>query len=287
MSWQMRLLAGALRATRRRSFTTREAGERLVRQPKGSGDPPRLDGDLEVDRRTVAGFPVHLVRGRGGPEESGTVVFLHGGAYVAEMHRVHWLLVAELAGLGRDVLVPHYGLAPDHGPGEAHRLVHELLLGIDGPVYLVGDSAGGGLALAATQTWLAGGGEPPRGLTLIAPWLDLAIRNPEVDELERHDPWLARPGLRACAEAWAGEMSMDDPRVSPLFGSMEGLPPIDLYVGTRDIGLADARLLAERAPDVRYHEERGAVHVYPLLPFVPEGARARARIRERVRTALS
>ncbi len=286
MSWQMRLLAGALRATRRRNFTTREAGERLVREPKGSCDPPRLDGDLEVDRRTVAGFAVQVVQRRAAPG-SGTVVFLHGGAYVAEMHAVHWGFVARLAALGLDVVVPHYGLAPDHGPDEAHRLVHEVLAGIDGPAYLLGDSAGGGLALAATQTWLAAGGVAPVGLTLIAPWLDLAIRNPDVDEIEPHDPWLMRPGLRPCAEAWAGEMSMDDPRVSPLFGSMEGLPAIDLYVGTRDIGLADARLLAERAPRVRYHEEPGAVHVYPFLPFVPEGRRARAEILERVRQALS
>lgn len=286
MSWQMRLLAGVLRATRRRNFTSHAAGERLVRQPKGSMDPPRFGESLEVRRSTVAGFPVDTVRRREGSRQ-GTVVLLHGGAYVASIHQVHWSFAARLAGLGVDVVVPHYGLAPEHGPEEAHRLVHEVLAGIDGPSYLIGDSAGGGLALAATQTWLAGGGVPPAGLTLIAPWLDLAIRNPEVDAIEPHDPWLVRPGLRPCAQAWAGAMSMDDPRVSPLFGSMEGLPPIDLYVGTRDIGLADARLLAERAPDVRYHEEPGAVHVYPLLPFVPEGRKAREQVLERVAEALS
>lgn len=285
MSWQMRLLAGVMRATRRRSFATREAGERLVRKPKGSCDPPSLHGSLAVVRRTVGGFPVDDVRTRGA-SGSGTLVFLHGGAYVGEMHAVHWAFVARLAALGICVVVPHYGLAPGHGPVEAHRLVHEVLAGIDGPSYLLGDSAGGGLALAATQTWLAAGGAAPVGLTLIAPWLDLAIRNPDVDEIEPHDPWLMRPGLRPCAEAWAGGMSMDDPRVSPLFGCMERLPPIDLYVGTRDIGLADARLLAERAPQVHYREEPGAVHVYPLLPFVPEGRRARTEILQRLRQTL-
>lgn len=286
MSWQMRLLAGVLRATRRRNFTSREAGQRLLHRPKGPTDPPRRDR-LDVGLRQVAGFPVHALRAHGGPALPGSVVLLHGGAYVASIHAVHWRLAGDLAALGCEVLVPHYGLAPQHGPEEAHRLVHEVLAGIDGPSYLLGDSAGGGLALAATQTWLAGGGVPPRGLTLIAPWLDLAIRNPDVDAIEPHDPWLARPGLRPVAEAWAGALSMDDPRVSPLFGSMAGLPPLDLYVGTRDIGLADARLLVERAPQVRYHEEPGAVHVYPLLPFVPEGVRARREILAQVRRALS
>lgn len=287
MSWQMRVLAGFLRATRRRNFRTREAGQRVVDAPKAGVGVPRTHRGLAVERREVEGFPVHVLRRSIGPALSGTVVYLHGGAYVAEMHAVHWAMVAQLAGQGWEVQVPHYGLAPGHGPEEGHRLVHAVLAGIEGPVYLMGDSAGGGLALAATQTWLAAGGAPPRGLTLLAPWLDLAMRNPEIDLIEPDDPWLQRPGLHACAEAWAGDLSMDDPRVSPLFGHLEGLPSVDLYVGTRDISLADARLLADKVPGLRLHEEPGAVHVYPLLPVVPEGRRARAEILARVRQALT
>lgn len=278
MSWQMRTLAAFLGATRGRRYATHEAGRRVVAEPKGSIE-PRHTAALEVGLREVAGFPVHVLRAPG--EVRQRAVYLHGGAYVAEVHDVHWRFVAELAALGVEVQVPHYGLAPDHGPLEAHRLVHEVLAGVDGPAYLLGDSSGGGLALAATQTWLAAGGAPPAGLTLLAPWLDLAIRNPDVDQVEPHDPWLKRPGLRACAEAWKGELSMDDPRVSPLFGRLDDLPPTEVYVGTRDIGLPDARLLAARAPAVRLVEEPGAVHVYPLLPFNPEGRRARAQILQR------
>lgn len=280
MSWQMRAVAGVLRATRKRRYATYEAGARVLAEPKGPIDPP---GDLEASLRTVAGFPVHTVGSKG---STGTVVYLHGGAYVSRIHAYHWGLVADLAALGIQVQVPHYGLAPDHGPLAAHDLVHAVLGSIEGPAYLMGDSAGGGLALAATQTWLAGGGAAPVGLTLLAPWLDLAIRNPEVDVVERRDPWLTRPGLRACAEAWAGDLSMDDPRVSPLFGRLDDLPPIDLYVGTRDLGLPDARQLAGQAPSVTLHEEPGAVHVYPLLPLVPEGRRARAELLDGVSRAL-
>lgn len=277
----MQALAAVLRATRKRRYATYDAGLAVLAEPKGPVDPPPA---LAASVRTVAGFPVHTVGPTGA---SGTVVYLHGGAYVSRIHAYHWGLVGDLAARGLEVQVPHYGLAPDHGPLEAHALVHAVLGSITGPTYLMGDSAGGGLALAATQTWLAGGGAAPVGLGLIAPWLDLAIRNPEVDAVEGRDPWLTRAGLRACAEAWAGALSMDDPRVSPLFGRLDDLPPVDIHIGTRDIGLPDARALAARGPSVTLFEAPGAVHVHPLLPLVPEGRKARAQLLDRAERALS
>lgn len=132
----------------------------------------------------------------------------------------------------------------------------------------------GGLAAAAGSI----GGVV--GVTAIAPWLDLSISNPEVDEVEPHDPWLRRPGLRPLATAWAGEIPLQDPRLSPLFGDLTRLPPLQILVGTRDITLPDCRLLRDRLPStvpLTYHEEPGAVHVYPLLP-VPEARPGRQAI---------
>ncbi|PWK40105.1 alpha/beta hydrolase family protein [Actinoplanes xinjiangensis] len=118
------------------------------------------------------------------------------------------------------------------------------------------------------------------GVTAMAPWLDLSISNPEVDAVEPHDPWLRRPGLRPLAAAWAGEVPLQDPRLSPLFGDLTRLPPLQILVGTRDITLPDCRLLRDRLPPsvpLTYHEEPGAVHVYPLLP-VPEARPGRQAI---------
>jgi monoterpene epsilon-lactone hydrolase len=118
------------------------------------------------------------------------------------------------------------------------------------------------------------------GVTVMAPWLDLSISNPEVDKVEPHDPWLRRPGLRPLAAAWAGEVPLQDPRLSPLFGDLTRLPPLQILVGTRDITLPDCRLLRDRLPPtvpLTYHEQPGAVHVYPLLP-VPEARAGRQAI---------
>ncbi len=213
---------------------------------------------------------------------SGAVVYVHGGGYVHEIQEQHWRLVADLAdAAGATVLVPVYGLAPDHHAAEAHSLMRAVLehASAHGPAYLIGDSSGGGLALAAAIAWQATGGRPPSGLTLISPWLDIALRNHGIDAVQSRDPWLSRDGLRLCGSRWASDIPLDDFRVSPINGSLSGLPPIDLYIGTDDIFLPDCQKLRDAADPgrINYHEERGAIHVYPLLP-VPEGRAARRAI---------
>jgi epsilon-lactone hydrolase len=290
MSWQMRAVALYLRMTRKRRHSTTAAAERVLAEPKGPSAPPRrLTRRFGVTKKTVGGFDVHVVSPDG--SISATVVYLHGGAYVGEIQRQHWSLIADVAsGSGVDVWVPIYGLAPQYQADDAIRLMHKVFQEASsaGRTYLIGDSAGGGLALAATLAWQRSGGTPPVGLTLIAPWLDIGVRNPGIAAVEPRDPWLSPVSLRVLGRAWAAGMSADDPRVSPLFGDLTAVPPIHLYVGDRDITLPDCRALRDTAPPgrVAYHEEPDAVHVYPLLP-VPEGRAARKDLVGHVRSALA
>jgi acetyl esterase/lipase len=84
-------------------------------------------------------------------------------------------------------------------------------------------------------------------------------------------------------------MSTADPRVSPLYGDIAGLPPILMFCGTHDILLTDARRLAARAvaegAAIEYHEAPGLMHVYPLL-FFPESREAQDRIIDFVRATV-
>ena len=138
-----------------------------------------------------------------------------------------------------------------------------------------------------TQTWIAAGGTPPVGLTLISPWLDIALTNPAIPNIERHDPWLAVPGLRECGKAWAAAIPLDDPRVSPINGDLRHLPSVDLYIGDRDIFLPDCRRLRDTVPPGRltYHEQPGGIHVYPLLP-TPEARSTRPILVAHIAKAL-
>ena len=291
-SWQMHVVAAYARLVFRRRFATEAGGRRTLARPKGRSAPPRaLTRRYDVGHARPHGFDVWTVRSRAATGSSGAVVYLHGGAYTSEIVRQHWSLVAHLAArTGHDVHVPIYGLSPAYDGLQALDLVTATIGDLTRQgrrCYLAGDSSGGGLALLAAQA-VGGQAGGVAGLTVVAPWLDLSVSNPEVDAVEPHDPWLARPGLRPLAEAWAAGLPLRDPRLSPLFGDLDRLPPLQVLVGTRDITLPDCRALRDRLPagaPLTYHEEAGAIHVYPLLP-VPEARAGRRMIVEHVRATL-
>jgi acetyl esterase/lipase len=236
-----------------------------------------------VHTRDVDGFPCHTVAPRDGTADR-AAVYLHGGAYISEIAPQHWALISRLADAGVRVEVPGYGLAPQHTYREAYPFVtavyRDLITEVDpSAVTLLGDSAGGGLALGLART-LAGSDLPqPRRDVLLSPWLDLTLGHPDLPAVEARDPWLCSVGLAEAARAWAGGDDPTDPRLSPGNGPLSGLAPIHVYVGTREICLPDALQLQDRgrAEDVKVDVTvcEGAVHVYPLVP-APEG-RAAAR----------
>lgn len=294
-SWQMRAVALYVRATRKKRYATQEAGLAFLHSAKGPSDPPaKALGDTRVSTHQVRGRDVHVVGGPGDTASgAGVVVYLHGGAYTNEIVAQQWAFVAALAArTGVEVHVPIYGLAPQHTASEAVDLVAEVVDGLVAQgrsVVLLGDSAGGGLALVAAQQASPAVRQRVAGLLLIAPWTDLTMANPAVDAVEPTDPWLTRAGLHPIAQSWAGDLALDDPVVSPLFGDLTGLPPVEVWVGTRDITLPDCRELERRMPGsaaFALHVEEGAIHDYPLLP-TPEGRAASREIGERVTALLT
>ncbi|MCF6508283.1 alpha/beta hydrolase [Blastococcus sp. MG754426] len=284
-----RLLPPLMRLLRfRREFEhpermLRGVEERLLRPvPYG---PPRGLGpvEVEVDARHETGWPVYRVLPRDRTPER-AAVYVHGGAWVNQIHPLHWRLVGRLAARsGTAITVPVYPLAPRGTAATVVPRVADLLAALAdrygaGRVTAMGDSAGGQIALSAALLLRDRGVPPLHRTVLVSPAVDLTLANPEIDLVEPRDPWLARPGTRAAIELWRGGLPLTDPLVSPLFGELAGLGPLTVFSGTRDITSPDTRLLVERARaagvPVDHHEEEGLVHVHPLLP-VPEGRRAR------------
>ncbi|MBY6538437.1 alpha/beta hydrolase fold domain-containing protein [Rhodococcus sp. BP-349] len=284
-TWQMRAVALYMRATAKRTMASEARADRRMRRPKDSPTrPTRMAGRHDIERFEVAGRPIDVVRPCDRPCIGG-VLYLHGGAFVSEIAAQHWSLVDQLTEAGLAVAVPHYGLAPDHTVDDAYPLltsVHERMVaehGIDHTA-IMGDSAGGTLALGLAQR-LAAAGRPGSHLCLISPWLDLALTNPAIPDVEARDPWLSSVGLRHVARTWSNGRDLDDPAVSPLRGPTRGLPPVHVLIGDRDLFLPDVRAFVDEARaagvDIRSTECPGAIHVYPLLP-TPEGASARRSI---------
>ena len=290
VSWQMTGVGLFLRATRKRAYATPERGRRRIAAPKVEAPPPRkLAARHEVTCRTVGGYPVWTVRP---PVGSGrAAVYLHGGAYISGIAPQHWALIGRLADAGVRVEVPLYGLAPQHTYRDAYPFVHEAYrqLAAEEPpqgIALVGDSAGGGLALGLAQELL--GDAALRRVVLLSPWLDLTLSHPQLDEVGRRDPWLSKPGLREAAAVWAGGDDPTAPRLSPGNGPLEGLPPTTVLVGTHELCLPDSTDFVTAARKAGVEADltvvEGALHVYPLLP-VPEGAEGTRQVVAAVATS--
>ncbi|MQY29327.1 alpha/beta hydrolase fold domain-containing protein [Nocardia aurantia] len=284
MSVQMDAVAVYMRMTTQRRMNTPQRARERIAAPKGSALPPaRLRGRHRVERRTEGGFTCYTITPRNRSVER-SALYLHGGGYISEIVRQHWALIAQLADAGVRVEVPIYGLAPRHGYREAYEFLTAVYrrsaTAPDAiPMTILGDSAGGGLALGFTQTLPRLQLPPPARLVLIAPWLDLTLANPDAASIR--DPWLSRTGLLAAGTAWAGGDDLADPRLSPINGPLSALPPTDVYIGTRDLFYPDALLLRQRAANVSVTVCQGAIHVYPLVP-VPEGRAAARTIVETV-----
>jgi len=252
-------------------------------RPKSFTPPRGLEKKVDVAVRFVDGWPVYELSPKGRLPER-RALYLHGGSYVYEISSQHWGIVAELAReTNSRILIPIYPLAP-RGTAEsiidgcvalATALIDEV--GVDA-VTMLGDSAGGGMALATALQL----DQKPR-VILISPILDLALDDPAVAALAGRDPWLDLPGAKATGELYRGDLPFTDPRVSPIHGDLASIGPVAVFTGTRDMLNADARRLesvaAAAGHPVELHEVPEMIHVYPLLP-IPEAAVARAQMVE-------
>jgi acetyl esterase/lipase len=240
---------------------------------------------------TDIGFPCHVLTPRGRRPER-TLYYVHGGGYMAPIDAFHVRYATRLAdAIGARVVMPDYPLAPEHTWRDSHdALVADAARWADreGGIVLAGDSAGGGLALAMAQSVRDRGLLPATHLVMHAPWVDLTTSTPETREVDAIDPWLNLRKLEAYADWWAGAAKdLGRPEVSPALGELAGLPRALMLYDTRDLLHPGCRLLVRRAAeagwDLTSREEPDLIHVYGLLPFVPEARRAFAQVVEFVR----
>jgi acetyl esterase/lipase len=284
-------------ATLRRMRAGKSFAPRLMTRPN---PPAWMAKRFEIRPSLIEGRAVFAVSPRGPeagrrsrseapgePAESPLVFFLHGGAFSVTFSPQHWRFVAWLSSAARaTVIAPDYPLSPEAGWREtlsmARSAYKEALAEAGGrEVAVIGDSAGGCLALALAQSLRQDGLPRPSRLILISPWLDVSVGNPEIRAVEPLDPVLSAESLRLAGLRYAGGDDPADPRVSPLFGDLRNLPPIALFTGTADILNPDARRLRDvmraHGSPLDYLEYTGMIHDWLFFSF-PEAARAKREI---------
>lgn len=246
---------------------------------------PRFDRRFSVLREELAvGFPSYVLTPRES-DPSRTLLYVHGGGYMSPIDQFHVRYATRLAtALDARVVLPDYPLAPTHTWRDSHEPLVDLAArwAAPGGLVLAGDSAGGGLALAVALALRDRGGPQPGHLVLHAPWVDLTTSTPETVEFAVRDPWLVLGKLHAYAAWWAGTPEdLGRPEVSPALADLTGLPPGLVLYGTRDLLAPGCRLLTCRAAAAGWAltsvEEPDLIHVYGLLPGIPEARRAFTR----------
>src|SRR4029077_17885089 len=133
-------------------------------------------------------------------------------------------------------------------------------------IALAGESAGGGLALAALLALRAAGTPLPSCAFLMSPYADLTLSGETLAGKESVDPVLTPEGLRVRFPDYVAGADASDPLISPIFGDLSGLPALLIQVGSHEVLLSDAVRLAERAAlddvSVTLDVTAGAPHVF-------------------------
>lgn len=274
---QRALLSPLIRATGvNRPYRSADVARKYVRtfalRPQSYAPPRSIRRDITIDVDRWRGWPVYRLAPRN--ERSGrTVVYAHGGGWVNEMSPLHWYFVAKLAAEGAaTIIVPIYPLIPFGTAGDVVDAFVELMretLTADPRSVIAGDSAGGQIALSTALELRDRHAITLEDTILLSPALDLKLDNPEIPEIHPRDPILGVPGASYFAELWRGDLSVTDPRVSPLFGDLRGLGRLLILSGMDDILAPDIRLLVERARAAGvpfdFYEAPDSLHVYPLF----------------------
>jgi monoterpene epsilon-lactone hydrolase len=185
------------------------------------------------------------------------VLYLHGGAYVIGGPGSHAKLAAHIAQASRSVTYfVDYRLAPEHpfpaALDDALAAFRWLIAQTPPPrrIFLAGDSAGGGLALALAMSIREQKLPAPAALVLISPWTDLTLSGASHAKKAAADPMLRAAWLKDSAARYAGTRALTDPLLSPGLGDLTGLPPMLIQVGSEEILLSDAERLAHGTTQV-------------------------------------
>ena len=135
-------------------------------------------------------------------------------------------------------------------------------------IVIAGDSAGGGLTLATLFSLRDAAMALPAGAALLSPWVDLEGTGASSAPGAVDDPLVSQDTLQNMSAAYAAK-DLRHPLASPLHGDFDGLPPLLIQVGTREILLDDAVRTAEKARaaglEVSYFAGEDLIHVWPVL----------------------
>ncbi|GAB6093353.1 alpha/beta hydrolase fold domain-containing protein [Furfurilactobacillus curtus] len=207
-----------------------------------------------------------------------TVIYLHGGRFWNQPQAMQIRFARKLADtLSGTVLMPIYPLAPNYDYQDVltslERLYREVLKTVDpAKLIIIGDSAGGGLALTLAEALKEWDLPQPKNIVALSPVLDVGLTNDEIRYYEAADPVLDRYSLQVMmGHYYAHNTVTTDWHVSPLYGDVTGLGRLTIFVGTRELLYPDAVKFREKAKqagvDIDFFDYPYMMHNFFSLPL--------------------
>lgn len=264
---------------------TEKAGRLLGKMPAGIvNEPTAIDGRYAEWIMTAA------------QDKSKAILYFHGGGYVigsAQGHRPHVAKVVNASGVS--ALVFDYRLAPEHSyPAALEDSIaayHYLLQqGTEAQhIVFMGDSAGGGLCLATLLALKDRHTPLPAAAVALSPWTDLKCTGESLKSNEKVDAMTWRESWTVFSKYYVADQDAGHPYISPLYGDLQGLPPLLIFAGNDELLRDDSVRFAHKAQaaevPVTLHVEEGMFHCYPVCaPLFPEATAAMKELAAFIKT---
>ena len=244
-----------------------------------------FDGSATYERVNAGGVSAEWVEAEGSAKDR-INIYVHGGGYVIGSVRTHRVLMADLSrASGARVLGLDYRLAPEYpfpAAVEDTLAAYRWLLGEGydpAKISVGGDSAGGGLAVAALVAIRYVGLPMPGAGLCISPWVDMEGIGDSMVTKADEDPMVKKDGLEFMARTYLDGGDLRAPLAAPLYADLRGLPPLLIQVGSSEVLLDDSNRLAgiarEAGVEVQMEVWDDMIHVWHMFaPILPEGKQA-------------
>ena len=238
-----------------------------------SKTPKKISQECYITSNEFIGRKIFTLTPKIKNEKEKYILYFHGGSYIAETSGEHWNFLENLVkDTGYTVILPDYPLAPKYTYEDVFTMIKPLYKEIierisPQDLIMMGDSAGGGMALALEENLSEENEELPSKLILISPWLDTRMENSKIDEVQKNDKDLNKEALKLAGIAYKGKNGKDTYLVNPIDGPLDKLKNVTIYTGTYDILNPDVEILVQKAKeknvtiDVKEYEECGHIWV--------------------------
>ena len=246
-----------------------------------SKTPKKISQECYITSNEFIGRKIFTLTPKIKNEKEKYILYFHGGSYIAETSEEHWnFLESIVKDTGYTVILPDYPLAPKYTYEDVFTMIKPLYKEIierisPEDLIMMGDSAGGGMALALEENLSEENEELPSKLILISPWLDTRMENSKIDEVQKNDKDLNKEALKLAGIAYKGKNGKDTYLANPIDGPLDKLKNVTIYTGTYDILNPDVEILVQKAKeknvniDVKEYEECG--HIWIVKDISSQG----------------